>query len=540
MNEKTEDPGGFQELVANLRHVPARLREAFRRHGAPASRRARSQAIFGNVFLHIHSVRIHRWTLRKTFTFGLGIACTALFGILVVTGLALMVYYKPSAAAAYDSVKDIHYVVAGGRLIRNMHRWAAHMMVACVFLHMARVVFTASYRKPREGNWLIGIGLLVLTLILAFTGYCLPWDQLGFWATTIGANIGGSPTELLQSLRLQGMPDVGDFQRRIILGSRLIGESALVRFYFFHCVLVPLALTILVGVHFWRIRKDGGLSRPDDIRPEELAGTPADELEAADAVPRKTYGLMCLVGDKTPAVDKNPEDTVSSWPHLFIGEMTVVAVILLAVVALGLLFNAPLSVAADPMVPENPAKAPWYFLGLQECVSYSAFSGGILIPTLVVIALGLLPFLDRGANDTGRLLGGPGERKVFWGTSILATAAVVGLLAFTIHLTNLSRASIALARSTADSSLIRGNWLRYWWPDLGQIWIIICNPGTVLFTVFAAYSLIILLRSQSVRLGVVAFFTCFVVSFVIMTYFAAVHRGPNWEFYWWPSQWPTH
>ncbi|MCC7126988.1 MAG: cytochrome b N-terminal domain-containing protein, partial [Acidobacteria bacterium] len=169
----------------NLRRVPARLASATFRSGAPTTDRTRSTFVFGNVFLHLHSVRTHRWSLRWATTAGLGIATLSAFLITLVTGVLLMFYYKPYPDAAYVSMKDIHFVVPTGRFIRNIHRWAANVMVVAVILHMARAFYTAAYRAPREFNWLIGMGLLVVTLALSFTGYLLPWDQLAYWAITI-------------------------------------------------------------------------------------------------------------------------------------------------------------------------------------------------------------------------------------------------------------------------------------------------------------------------------------------------------------------
>src|SRR5574337_210580 len=172
-----------REFLENLRRLPQTLKDAWFRLGrVPESEREESQATFHNLFLHIHSVRVHVRTLSPTLTFGLGLISAASFVILVITGILLMIYYKPSTTLAYDSIKDIHFVVSTGRFIRNIHRWAAHLMVVAVFLHMARVFFTASYKRPREFNWLIGLGLLVLTLALSFTGYLLPYDQLAYWA----------------------------------------------------------------------------------------------------------------------------------------------------------------------------------------------------------------------------------------------------------------------------------------------------------------------------------------------------------------------
>ena len=199
--------GALAEYLANLRHLPSNLRRSIVRHGTAETRRSRAQTVFSNIFLHIHSVKIHRFSLRWNYTFGLGIMSAALFLILTLTGLLLMIYYEPSTELAYASMKDIHYTVPSGRLVRNVHRWGAHLMVLVVFLHMARVFFTASYKRGREFNWLVGLTLLVLTFGLSFTGYLLPWDQLAYWAVTIGTNIASSPQEITDALGITGTID---------------------------------------------------------------------------------------------------------------------------------------------------------------------------------------------------------------------------------------------------------------------------------------------------------------------------------------------
>ena len=204
------------EFADNLRAVPRRLRESAFRSGAPNTDRTRSTFVFGNVFLHLHSVRVHRWSLRWMTTAGLGIATTAAFLITLVTGVLLMFYYKPYPDVAYDSIKDIHFVVPTGRFMRNIHRWATNVMVVTVILHMARVFYTAAYRSPREFNWVVGLGLLVTTLGLSFTGYLLPWDQLAYWAITIGANIAQSPREVTDALGLTATFDPGGWQGLLV------------------------------------------------------------------------------------------------------------------------------------------------------------------------------------------------------------------------------------------------------------------------------------------------------------------------------------
>jgi len=163
----------LRTIWGNLLASPRRMYEAAFRSGSPNTDRTRSSFVFGNVFLHLHSVRTHIWSLKWSTTMGLGIISTAAFLLTLVTGILLMFYYKPYPDVAYQSMKDIHFVVPTGRFIRNIHRWAANVMVVGVILHMARTFFTASYRKPREVNWLVGWGLLVTTLALSFTGYLL-------------------------------------------------------------------------------------------------------------------------------------------------------------------------------------------------------------------------------------------------------------------------------------------------------------------------------------------------------------------------------
>src|SRR5262245_20008837 len=255
---------GRGSFLRNLRHLWPNLRAAAFRSGRPNSDRARMQKVFANFLLHIHSTRVHLHSLRFTTTLGLGIAALASFLIAAVTGILLMIYYTPSTELAYQSIKDIHYTVPTGRFIRNLHRWLAHVMVVTVILHAVRVFLTASYKKPREFNWLIGLGLLVVTLALSFTGYLLPWDQLAYWAATIGANIAASPRELTDALGMTASFDPGGFCKELLLGADSVGQPALTRFYLLHVMVLPIALVWLIAIHFWRIRKDGGLARPSD------------------------------------------------------------------------------------------------------------------------------------------------------------------------------------------------------------------------------------------------------------------------------------
>jgi quinol-cytochrome oxidoreductase complex cytochrome b subunit len=430
-----------------------------------------------------------------------------------------MFYYKPYPEAAYQSIKDIHFVGPTGRFIRNIHRWAANVMVVTVIAHMARAFYTASYRKPREFNWLIGMGLLVTTLGLSFTGYLLPWDQLAYWAITIGANIAQSPRELTDALGVTDYFDPGGLQKLLLLGSDTVGAEALIRFYLFHVMLLPAVLAALMAVHFWRIRKDGGLSRPADA--DERLGPAGGTYPVFTEAPVRTYHLAAIVKGKTPAVGRGPENTVPSMPHLFYAEMAVLMLTLFVCLALAIVFDAPLKELANPNVPENPAKAPWYFLGLQELVAFSAFMGGIGIPAIVLLGLGLIPYLDREAAGSGDWFGGPGG----W------------------RLVQLVQRSLAIGLASAlvvEGFVIRFGWIREWFPSTPQLVITLINPGTLLTAIYGLYSLWLVKRYQSTRAGALGLFTCFLCGFVVLTLIGTYFRGPNWTFYWSPSDWPRH
>jgi cytochrome b6 len=218
------------------------------RHGLPTSNRTRAEAVFYNFFLHVHPTKVRRRSIKFTYTWGLGGLSAGLFAILTITGALLMLYYRPSVHEAYRDMKDLQFVVSSGQFLRNMHRWGAHAMVAVVFLHMLRVFYTGSYRPPKEFNWVIGVLLLLCTILLSYTGYLLPWDQLSFWGISVGTNM------------IRAVPfGLGDKLSFLLLGGNIVGENALIRFYVLHCLIIPAFAVMLMGIHFWRVRKDGGV-----------------------------------------------------------------------------------------------------------------------------------------------------------------------------------------------------------------------------------------------------------------------------------------
>ena len=353
------------------------------RVGLPESNLERAQVAVSSFFLHFQPAKVHRRSLKFRTTLGLGLISLYLFLILIATGVLLMFYYVPATDYAYQNMKDLEFVVTAGQVLRNMHRWAAHLMVLFVALHMCRAFYTAAYKPPRQFNWVIGVGLFLMTLALSFTGYLLPWDQLAFWAITVGTSIAGYA------------PLIGQKLKFLFLGGHVVGESALIRFYVLHVIVLPLVAIMLIAVHLWRVRKDGGLARPG-------AAQPAQEDFAPAQVPvTKTYGLMELARGATPAVGVNPDEEVFTWPNLVFREILLFMATLAVVLVLAIFWNAPLEQIANPVHPPNPAKAPWYFLGLQELVAYSAFWGGVVVPGLLVTALIALPYIDRKPRGIG-------------------------------------------------------------------------------------------------------------------------------------------
>ena len=356
-------------LWANVTALPATLRSGMhpgvRGDGDSLTLRMRRNFCF-----HLHPVQVAARTLEPKTTLGLGVITLALFGVLAASGVLLMIYYVPTPGGAHAATQDLEYAVTFGAFLRALHRWAGHAMVLTAFLHLLRVAFTGAYSR-RELNWTIGLGLFLLTLGLAFTGYLLPWDQLSFWAVSVSTNL------------LDYVPGVGGLLKRLLLGGREVGQAALIRFYTLHVALLPALMGGLVALHLWRIRKDGGLAR-----------APGEDPDGAAAVP--------------------------AWPHLLLREAILVMVVLTLLCLLAAFVSAPLGGAPDIHNPSNPEKTPWYFLWVQEMVGYSAPVGGFAFPGVLLMGLALLPFLEREPEGAGRWFGPPGKRAVLVVSTALA------------------------------------------------------------------------------------------------------------------------
>ncbi len=219
-------------------------RSAFR-HPQLDTPRGRALQGFSNFFLHVYPVKVPARVLRLRYSFRLGFIATVLFGILLTTGVYLMFVYTPSPTAAYGNMQHLKTDVGFGQLIRNVHRWSAHLMVLVVVLHLIRVFYAGAYKRPRQFNWVLGVVLLLLTLALSFTGYLLPWDQLSYWAVTVGTNL------------MHYVPVVGGRAQDLLIGGDQVGANTLLRFYALHVAVLPASLVLVLALHIWRVRKDG-------------------------------------------------------------------------------------------------------------------------------------------------------------------------------------------------------------------------------------------------------------------------------------------
>jgi len=363
----------------------------------PRSDRESGDAIASNFLLHWFPAKVSKSSLDWNYSFWLGTITAALFLLLTLSGLPLLFLYVPSVERAYQSVKDIEFVISFGSWIRTVHRISAHLMVVTVFLHLVRVFLTGAYKngagrgQRREWNWVIGVVLLLLTLFLSFTGYLLPWDQLAFWAVTVGTNIAAS------------VPFIGPEMRELLIGGRTIEQATLIRFYVLHVFFLPLGVGVLFAYHMWRVRKDGGLAKSDR---EATLETP----RAVAPGKTKTYTLLGVARGTAPAVRAStveaPDLTVNAVPDL-LRRAWIVTLGTIALVSIASVFIAsPLEEPANALVTPNPAKAPWYFLWLQEIVTITtvkigsftvngAFVGGVILPGLLVGLLTFWPWIDR-------------------------------------------------------------------------------------------------------------------------------------------------
>jgi len=303
------------------------------------------------IFLHLHPVRVNEASIRFNRTFGLGGMAVLLIVIQIITGILLRFYYTPIPAEAYNSVVFTKTQVLFGQFIRNIHYWSGVFLLLIAFLHFLRVFLTGAFRDERKINWLFGLFLLLLIVLLNFTGYLLPWDQLAYWAITVSTNIIGY------------LPLVGESIRTMIIGGKELNADTLRTFFTFHTAVLPFLLLLLVLYHFWRVRKAGGVLVPE-------------------------------TGEK-------PE-MVPTMPNLVFKEFIVALVLVAVLFTFSALFNAPLLEKANPSYSLNPTKAPWYFAGVQELLMhFHPFFAAFIIPISVMVFLAWIPFMKYDGAPNG-------------------------------------------------------------------------------------------------------------------------------------------
>jgi len=319
----------------------------------PNDDRGRMKMVMNSLILHIHPSKVSKPALKFTYTFGLGGLLILLGTILAVTGVLLIFVYTPSPDAAYESMIALQTEIYFGNLIRNLHHWSGNLMVVVAILHLLRVFYTAGFSSPREFNWAMGVVLLLLIIGANFTGYLLPWDQLAYWAVTVGTSL------------LDYIPFIGEPLTRLLLGGPEVGAATLTNFYGLHIALIPLGIFGIVSFHIWRVRKDK-ITVPKQINQE---------------------------------VDS---ERVTTIPHLVSIEFVFGLIWLAILLTWSAFVNAPLEEAANPAHSPNPAKAAWYFMGFQELLlHFHPVFGAIIIPGLGLLALLLLPYQDQDMDSVG-------------------------------------------------------------------------------------------------------------------------------------------
>ncbi len=291
-------------------------------------------------------------------TFRLGFFTAFFFFVELFTGLILMIYYTPSPDQAYNSILNLLSNVPFGKMLRDIHRLGAEAMVIFTFLHMLRTYLTGSYKKERSFTWFTGVFLLGITLFLSFSGYLLPWDQLAYWAVTIGTSMA------------EAAPLFGQQANLILRGAPDIGAGGLLRFYLMHVVLLPLAAILVISIHYYKVSREHGISLPP--RYEE--------------------------GDLSPEKKKEVKQRLDFIPDLFTHEMFLTALGLFLLIAGTVFFGyaAPLEHIANPQVTPLDTEAPWYFWWLQGMLKLGDKTlMGIIIPTVIVLLLFAIPYIDR-------------------------------------------------------------------------------------------------------------------------------------------------
>lgn len=336
----------------------------------------RYKAQVKSFMLHIRPKYFQRGSTWFTHTWRLGWFSVFFFIVETITGIILMLYYAPTPERAYGDMLYLLGSVPFGEFLRDAHRLGAEGMVAVVILHMVRVYFTASYKKERAFTWFTGVILLLVTLLLSFSGYLLPWDQLAYWAVTIGTSMA------------EAAPLVGTQVNLLLRGAIDIWAGGLLRFYLLHVLLMPLLAVIFISIHYYKVAREHSISLPAVV--EE--------------------------GDLPPEEKKYQEERIDLIPNLLIHEIMLTMVgLFLMVFAITTFYHAPLEQHADQQITPLHTEAPWYFLWLQGLLKLGDKSFyGIILPTIIFAVLFAIPWIDRNPARLAR------RRPVAIGLGIIA------------------------------------------------------------------------------------------------------------------------
>ena len=414
-----------------------------------------------NLILHIHPSRVPEDAIRFTRTFGLGGMAALLVMLQIVTGILLKFQYDPTVDKAYLSILYIQHDLVFGQLVRNIHHWSGQFLLIITILHLVRIIFTAAYFPPRQANWFIGLGLFFIVLLMNFTGYLLPWDQLSYWAVTVSGSM------------LDYIPFIGKFIKLQILGGNQVGQSTLMNFYHFHTGILPLLLIILMAYHFWKVRKANGVALPASLLPGQS------------------------------------RTTVPVIPNLVRKELVTGLVLIAFVLVFSLFVNAPLLEKANPSISPNPAKAPWYFQGIQELIVHvHPFFAVFLVPALLITGFFLISLYGKAPADQGTWFGSHDTLRTLIRTLIFTFILVPAWIISDHYLLNLDQ----------------------WMPNV-PYWI---SEGLIPFLIFMALTVlggkIILFRHRiNYHELIMNGFVFIVTAYIILMITGIFFRGPGME-----------
>ena len=439
----------------------SRVRQALPASGMPGDDRGRIRMVVNSLILHLHPTRVTRRSLSLTYTWGLGGLSAMLAVILAFTGVMLTKYYTPSPSQAYYDILNLRSNVWFGEILRNLHHWSANLLIISTVLHLLRVFYTGAYRLPRAFNWLLGLAMLFLVLVANFTGYLLPWDQLAYWAITVATSV------------VSYVPLVGSTISRMLLGGPEVGTATLLNFYSLHIGVIPLGMLLLMAFHFWRVRKDGDIS---------VARKPGEKLL------------------------EKPEK-VTTVPHLVQKEMAFALLWLAILLGWSMVVPAPLEDIANPAVSPNPAKAAWYFLGLQELLlHFHPVIGVFIIPGTAMVLLALLPFYDFSTENVGVYF------RSYKGRFLAVLSLILGLALTPIW--------ILLDEYVLNWS----NWLSFL-PSIITTGII--PLSLVLLALLVMDELVLALFKVTTEERVLFFVTFLIAVFIVLTLTGIFFRGPG-------------